>query len=466
MSGKKLRILIVEDSEEDTLLLLHELEKGGYEIKWKRVDNSQDMGKALDDKEWDVVISDYKMPHFSGPKSLKLFKSKSIDIPFIIISGEISDRKAVELLKNGAQDFIRKDNMARLLPAVERELSEAAIRKKERENENALKKSRELLNNFMNSATDSFILLDSHLAFIDVNRSCLGLIDQDRDEVTGKNLFDLFPDFNTPEIFNSLINVLEGGGPKQSDIVLNLPQAGKRHLDIKVFKVLDGLGVIARDITDLKNAEKQIMESLHEKELLLKEIHHRVKNNMQIISSLLNLQKSTIKDLCAREKIDESINRIYSMALVHESLYLSDNLSRININEYVTSLSAQLFGTFGISSEQITMKTNIDKFMMININKAIPFGLILNELILNSFKHAFFDRKRGEINISITNEEEMMTIRYSDDGKGLPENFNLDELRSLGFTLISNLVKQLKGSMTINEGVGFNIILTIPYWQK
>jgi PAS domain S-box-containing protein len=462
MSAEILRILIVEDSEEDTLLLLHELEKGGYEIKWKRVENSEEMGTALDNEEWDAVISDYMMPLFSGPESLELFKSRSIDIPFIIISGEISDQSAVELLKNGAQDFIRKDNMARLLPAIQRELSDAAIRKKERDNENALRKSRELLNNFMDSATDIFILLDSDLAFIEANRICLELIGLDRGEVIGRKFIELFPDFNIVDVCNSLGDVLEKGKPMQQDLSLDLPHAGKRHLDIKIFKVSDGLGVIAHDITELKDAERQIMESLHEKELLLKEIHHRVKNNMQIISSLLNLQKHTIKDEFAREKLDESINRIYSMALVHESLYLSENLSKINVNEYVTSLSAQLFGMFGISSEQINMDIDIDKSLMIDINRAIPFGLILNELILNSFKHAFADLETGEIKISIKNRKKRITIDYHDSGKGLPENFNIEELASLGFILITNLVKQLKGSLNIKKEKGFNVSLIIP----
>jgi PAS domain S-box-containing protein len=462
MLTERLRILIVEDSEEDTELLIHELEKGGYEIKGKRVEDAQEMGKALDNDQWDVVISDYKMPFFNGYESLKLFKSKLIDIPFFVISGEISDENAVELLKNGAQDFIRKDNMARLLPAVKRELSEAVIRKKERNNENALRKSRELLKNFMNSATDSFMLLDSDLTFIEVNRSCLELVGLDNDEVIGRKLLDLFPDFTHANIYNSLFDVLEEGGAMQRDFVLDVTPAGKRYLDIKAFKVSDGLGVIASDITELKNAERQVMESLHEKELLLKEIHHRVKNNMQIISSLLNLQKNRIEDEYARDKLDESINRIYSMALVHESLYLSDNFSKININEYVTSLSAQLLGMFGLSSEKILLKIDIDESLMIDINRAIPFGLILNELIMNSFKHAFSGREMGEIKISIKNIENRIVIHYRDNGKGLPDDFNIDELTSLGFTLITNLVKQLKGSVTVNAAKGFHLSLMIP----
>ncbi len=463
MAKKRLQVLIVEDSEEDTLLLVHELGKGGYEIQWERVETSQEMERALDNREWDVVISDYMMPRFSGPESLKLFKNRSVDIPFIIISGEISDQKAVELLRNGAQDFIRKDNFARLLPAVERELSEAAIRQKERESENALRKSRELLNNFMNSATDSFLLLDSDLNFIEINRNCLMLFGREKDEVLGRNLLDVYPDLKNNIVYNSFLEVLSQGSPIQKDLVLNVPRAGKRHLDIKAFKVSEGLGIIISDITELKDAEEQIKESLHEKELLLKEIHHRVKNNMQIISSLLNLQKLSVEDNCAREKMDESINRIHAMALVHESLYKSDNLSKINIREYITSLSDQLFGIFGISNEKIVMKTDIDEDLMLDINSAIPFGLIINELILNSFKHAFPGLDSGEIFINIKKEESMMAINYSDNGKGLPESFNLDSLESLGFTLVTNLVKQLKGNFKINEGKGLSIVMTIPH---
>lgn len=142
---KQLRVLVVEDSEDDALLLIRELKKGGYQTEYEQIDTPEAMGEALDKSKWDVVISDYVMPHFSGLEALKLLKKKVLDIPFIIVSGKIGEDVAVDAMKAGAQDYIRKDNLTRLIPAIERELAEADVRLKRKLAEAALYKSESLL---------------------------------------------------------------------------------------------------------------------------------------------------------------------------------------------------------------------------------------------------------------------------------------------------------------------------------
>ena len=133
--GIALKVLIIEDSEDDTLLLIRELEKGGYDPVYQRVETAEAMRAALKDKTWDIVLSDYHLPHFSGLQALLLFKKAGIDIPFILVSGMISEELATEAMKAGAHDYITKDNLARLIPAIERELGEAGQRRKHRQME-------------------------------------------------------------------------------------------------------------------------------------------------------------------------------------------------------------------------------------------------------------------------------------------------------------------------------------------
>ena len=152
------------------------------------------------------------------------------------------------------------------------------------------------------------------------------------------------------------------------------------------------------DITDRKKNEEHIQESLREKEVLLKEVHHRVKNNMQVISSLLNLQASRIEDPAVKEALRDSQSRVRAMAIIHESLYQSDDMSEINLKPYLRKLAANLFRTYNTSSANITLKMDAED-VFLDIDQAIPCGLVLNELLSNSLKYAFPEDRQGEISL-------------------------------------------------------------------
>lgn len=223
---------------------------------------------------------------------------------------------------------------------------------------------------------------------------------------------------------------------------------------------------IVRDITDRRRAEERIQESLREKEALLaekdsllKEIHHRVKNNLQVTSSLLRLQSDYIQDPNARELFAESQNRIRSMALVHEKLYRSSNLSKIDFSEYVESLAQLLFRSFGVDANQIQLKLEGGE-VFLSIESAVPCGLIINELLSNSVKHAFPRKQRGEICVRVgTNEQYQISIVVSDNGVGFQPDFDFEKTDTLGLQLVRTLVKQLSGHINIhsNGGARFEI---------
>ena len=216
---------------------------------------------------------------------------------------------------------------------------------------------------------------------------------------------------------------------------------------------------ILRDVTERKHAEERIKASLGEKDVLLREIHHRVKNNMQIISSLLRLQSRLVKDSKMVEMFKESQNRIRSMALIHEKLYQTEDLSRINFADYIRSLTVHLFHTYRINPNIVKMNTEVEE-VYLNINKAIPCGLVINELVSNALKHAFPNSKRGEIHIKFySNRQNRKRLIVSDDGVGLPENLNIQEPETLGLQLVNDLVKQVEGTIKLDrtKGTTFSI---------
>src|ERR1700756_1100010 len=208
-----------------------------------------------------------------------------------------------------------------------------------------------------------------------------------------------------------------------------------------------------------KKIEEELNSSLAEKEFLLKEIHHRVKNNLQIISSLLNLQAQSINDPFTKEKYIESIGRIKSMAIIHELLYKSKNLSTIQINDYLNELVSFITNTYNVDKNiTVNLKIKVQQ-QFIEIDKAIPCGIIINELLSNAFKYAFKNKNKGIINISFTEVKKQYNLTVADNGIGFANAANIKQLDTLGLQLVNALIEQLSGTLNTKtqKGTTFNI---------
>jgi PAS domain S-box-containing protein len=237
---------------------------------------------------------------------------------------------------------------------------------------------------------------------------------------------------------------------------------------ISKFRGEDGwiFTVILRDITDRKKREEVLRASLREKETLLKEIHHRVKNNLQVVSSLLGLQSRAIGDDNTRRMFQESQNRVHSMALLHERLYQSPDLSEIGCAEYISQLAAHLFRSYGVSSSRIKLTMRVDKRHM-PMDSAVPCGLILNELVSNALKYAFPDTREGEIRIILEDHQDGRTrLVVGDNGVGLPRDINIWNTRSLGLRLVRTLAAQLDAGIEVHAEGGTEVRLIFPQAGK
>jgi two-component sensor histidine kinase/ABC-type amino acid transport substrate-binding protein len=217
-----------------------------------------------------------------------------------------------------------------------------------------------------------------------------------------------------------------------------------------------------RDVTERNRTEEQIKTSLKEKEVMLKEIHHRVKNNLQIISSLLYLQSTAVKDEETREVFRESRERVRSMALVHEQLYRSERLNAVDLGEHLTALAGNVARGYGDAKRRVRMKMHLAT-MQLDLDRAIPVSLIFNELLSNVYKHAFPGDRRGMVKVELSMAgPDGWILRVSDDGVGLPPQFNWEMSPTLGLKIVRNLTEQVHGKIEVRPGPGASFQVWLP----
>jgi two-component system, sensor histidine kinase PdtaS len=310
------------------------------------------------------------------------------------------------------------------------------------------------------------ILIGENGIILDVNNATINLAGLSKKEIIGKNFSEL--EIILPEDLETQLDNIkclfkgEYIEPFESRfidkngvikwVIIHLTTIRKNK---KINYVLG----IASDITKQKVAEIKLNSSLSEKNNLLQEIHHRVKNNMQIISSLLNLQKQYVNDDEAVNVLQESQNRVKSMAMVHEKIYLSEDLAHINFGDYIQSLVSNLFYSYTIDKSRIRPILNIDD-VNLNMETAVPCGLIISELVSNGLKHAFPNEMKGCILISLKAKGNKYELTICDNGIGLPKELVINNLESLGLLLVKNLTDQIDGRIYINNnnGTEFKIV--------
>jgi two-component system sensor kinase len=621
--GIPIRVLLVEDSRDDAELILRQLRLGGFDPWSARVQTAEAMKQALQGEAWDLVVCDHSMPSFDAAEALDLLKQSGHDLPFIVVSGSIGEDTAVAMMKAGAHDYLMKQNLARLIPAVKRELSEAeirrqrelAVRAKERleaerddllerlrlENQeskraaDALMQSESALRAVLESALDCVITMSQEGTIIEFNPAAERTFRYSRAEAQGRDLADLivpeamrerhrrglahhlatgegrilhqrvemsatrnggeeFPIELTitripgsePPVFAGFIRDITGSRQAKDALraseqrfksifetepecvklvgkdgfLLEMNAAGlamleatslddvksrpltefllpeyragfvalhqsamaggigrlefeivglrgtRRWLETHAAPIRDGMGAVTmmigvtRDITDRKRSDQALIASLHEKEALLKEVHHRVKNNLQVITSLLRLEAGRDVEPSTKSVLKEMQGRIQSMALLHEALYRSGTFASVDLGAYLKQLAGQSFRT--LVAEPGVIQLHVDAApVRVDMDQAMPCGLIVNELISNCLKHGFPDGRAGEVRVDLLAIDggEEIHLRVSDTGVGLPENYDVAHSTSLGLRLVSDLARQLQGTLSIGPGPGTSMEL-------
>ncbi len=456
-----IRILLVEDSESDALLLVRRLKTDGFGPDWERVEDAPAFRAALLRGGWDLILADYALPLFSGMEALRIFSESGLEIPFIIVSGTIGEDDAIEAMKAGAADYFMKDRLARLAPSIRQALAASCARREKKRTDEALRESLLNWSRTFEAITDSICLLDAEGRMLQCNGAHLRFLGKSGVDVIGQPCYALVHGTDRFQPHCPFQRMLKSRAHEEEEIA-----SGDKWLYVAVDPILDENGKlrgavhIMADITQRKRAEEAVKASLAEKEVLLREIHHRVKNNMQVMISLLNLQAQAIREPAVVSLLKESQNRIRTMAIVHEKLYRSSDLSSVDFSDYIGSLSVHLFQFFSVEPNRIRLRQETEAISL-DISNAIPCGLILNELISNSLKYAFPNGRSGEITVGFHRRPDaLLEIFVRDNGVGLPAGLDFRQTQSLGLQLVNLLAGQIDGTLEMHGegGVEFRVI--------
>ncbi len=353
--------------------------------------------------------------------------------------------------------------------------SAIGVEEKRRLAEEALRKSEEKYRHLVQSANSIILRMSTSGKITFVNEFAQKFFGCSEGELIGTDGFSIMvPEMeSTGKGFVELIGG-QGSGPGGSDGSSSVVCQGRRKNGERVWiawtnkSILDDEGsltemlCVGNDVTERKLAEEKLAASLQEKEVMLKEIHHRVKNNLQIIASLLNIQAHYARDEGAAEVLSECHNRVRSMALVHESLYSSENLAKVNFARYVSRLAESLFSSFGVDNQKIKLDLDLDD-VLLSIDRAIPCGLIVNELVSNCLKHAFPGDRNGTIEIKLKRlGADDVLLNVKDDGVGVPQGLDPQKTQTLGLKLVSDLTRQIKGTFRFTSSAGTDMAITFP----
>ncbi len=457
-----IRVLILEDRPEDAELMLHELRRGQFEPEWRRIDTESEYNAHLG---WqpDVILSDYNMPLLDAPRALALLQELGLDIPFIVVSGAIGEEVAVAMMRQGATDYLLKDRLARLGPAVRHALSEKRLREETHRAEEALRTSEIRFYSFMNNSPALAFIKDEDGRILYMNNTCEQAWGARLAECEGKLDHELWPADIAALLRANDLNVLNRR--ETSRIVEEISPRNGHALQMLSFRFpfTDAagrrlLGGVSVDISEQVRAEKSLHAALETKEALLKELHHRVKNNLQVICSLLTMQADSVQDPTARQALQESQKRVESIALIHERLNRDEDIDCLKFREYVEALSRDLLYSYGVGSIRLRFELNP---VSLALGQAIPCGLILNELVTNALKYAFPGGRDGEILIALVcNQDNMVSLTVADNGVGLPDGFDWHDSPSLGLKIVDVLRRQLDGTVDLTPGPGTSFSLT------
>jgi len=449
------RIMVVDDEASLTAYLEECLEFMGYKVVGRASsgESAVDMAKQF---RPDLILMDIVMPgKLDGIDASRIINAE-MDIPIIFLTA-YADDNFIKRAKNTAPYgyIVKPFQEAELKATIEITLSKKEEERRWREEE---EKYRFLLENI----SEGIIAGESRGRVIFWNRGAEAIFGYSSDEAVGKPLTFVMPEEFRRGYQRRINRVISTENLRiigRRFEVFGLKKDGSKfplELSISRWRMRKDVffSCVACDITKRKEADKKVKASLKEKDLLLKEVHHRVKNNLAVIYSLLNLQSKYIKDKQALRMIKESKDRIRSIALIHDDLHLLKGRERIDFANYIRNLVARLFHSYGVDTNLIRYKLDVDDIFM-DIKTAVPCGLIISELVSNSFKYAFKERKEGEIRVDFHRDKHnKFALVVSDSGVGFPEDLDFRSTESLGLQIVTDLVEQLKGTIELDRRGG------------
>ena len=455
-------VLIVEDNADMNAFIRQSLE-----VRYRTASafNGRDgLEMALRLKP-DLILTDMMMPLMTGDqmvRELRLHRELD-DVPVIMLTAKADDDARLSLLREGVQDYITKPfSVQEVLAKADRLLQDherrAAVL---RENQRRFQAT------FEQAAVGiAHVGLDGR--WLRVNSKLCSIVGYSQEEIRGMTFQDItHPDDLDADI--ALVKQVLSGGIDTYSIEKRYIRKTGEHIWVRLtVSLVRGENrepqyfiSMVEDIQARKDSEEAVRRSLAEKETLLKEIHHRVKNNLQIITSLIALQFDDASGPEEAERAGQLSGRIRSMALIHEQLYKSGSLTAINMAPYIANLVDSVTAAFSTRAGMVEAHINVEP-VTLGIDSAVPCGLLLNELLTNALKHAFIDGRNGMLGVSLSARDGRAVLVVQDDGPCFPESLDMDESQNLGLQLVKELTRQLKGELRMSCAPGARVELSFP----
>jgi PAS domain S-box-containing protein len=456
-----INILLVDDEPRNLMVLESILDSPDYHLT--KAQSGQEALMALLNQDFALLVLDIEMPGMNGWELAQIIKKrkKTEHIPIIFLTAHYAeDEHVLQGYTAGAVDYLTKPVNSAILRSKVAVFVHLCRKAALEESNRALRESEERARAVLNSALSAVVVIDSEGRITEWNAEAERMFERTRLEALGQKLSEtIIPPRYREAHRRGLERYLNTG---EGQVVNRLVEMSALRRDgsefpvelsispLKAGNVVTFCGFIT-DITERRRAEEQIKASLQEKEVLLKEIHHRVKNNLQVICSLLNLQSGYIRDSQALTLFRESESRIRSMAMIHEKLYQNESLSRVDFSEYLSSLSSLLFTTYVADPASVRLMTHLDP-VFLDIDTALPLGLIVNELVSNSLKYAYPEGRSGVVELTLrAGQENQYTLSVRDHGVGLPDGFDVNTNDTLGLHLVNILSAQLGATLSVES---------------
>ena len=483
---RTIRLLQIEDSASDAELIVHLIERSGYEVRALRIDDEEQMRAALATESWDLVIADFRLPQFSAPEALRLFQLTGLDIPFVVVSGMIGEDAAVGMMKAGAHDYLLKDRLERLPHAVEKELKDAALRKEKHEAETKLRAAYTELETIYANAPVMMFAVGKEFRIEKINQFAAQYCGGSVQNCLGRGLWEVLH-CSHPQEETHAMHSPSGPDCALRAVIVEALSSGTRHEPVEVCVTTAGetgqsrcllvcvapIGadearsalVCALDVTAHKQVEQSLEETvcslrsaLAQNTVLFQEVHHRVKNNLQIVASLLSMKARRSGQNIGPDDLKSCERRIRSMALIHELLYSQKDMTGVDFAQYIRKIVPELIGSYE-RENAIDLHLEMQP-VALSIDQSIPCGLILNELVTNATKYAYPDGS-GSIRVQLASQGGLVRLTVADQGVGMTAAPSTNGA-SLGMQLVHMLARQLNGAIEFGKGAGTAVTLVFP----
>ncbi|MBN1436058.1 MAG: PAS domain S-box protein [Sedimentisphaerales bacterium] len=452
-------ILLVEDDPAQMNLMCRAFERSGNGYDLRQATSLAQSQQLIDQKCPDLIIADLVLPDGQALDLLPC-QNRLAPYPVLLITAGEDTQIAVEAMKRGAIDYVVKTakSLAAMPRIAQRVLREWSLIVDQQ-------RAEEERTRFFSLAIDFLMILEFGGKIKRVNPAWQQKLGFASEAIVNQPFLDFIHPDDRAAVQEHLSQTTAVESPRRFVSRCCRKDGACLWFNWSVVphpaeKLIYGLG---HDITEQRQAETRLRTSLDEKELLLKEVYHRVKNNLQLVSSMLSLQAANVGDKSITEILADCQSRVTAMSLVHQRLYQSQDLSQIDLAELTQILANDLYQASGLCRDQVQLELDIQE-VPLAIDKAIPCGLILNELLSNAFKYAFPQGRTGRVCVELGRDSQgLVHLAVTDDGVGFPPDFDPDRTKSLGLRLIRSLSRQLDARLHMEQGerTGFSLCLAV-----